>query len=244
MAATRSAAARQWLQLAGGHYRARVARPGGPAKIAGLCPVQTVPDVILAPLSQHSPPLVTMSGRGKGKTAKKAVSRSAKAGLQFPVGRIARFLKAGKYASRVGAGAPVYLAAVLEYLAAEVLELAGNAARDNKKTRYARASLRCLPPAWLTPARSRPRSAASCPATSSWRSATTRSSPSCSARSPSPPAACCPTSTRCCCRRRATRNKRLTRRRCRSLAHSKTRTTPWCYLTPHHKRCFSCTSCS
>ncbi|KAF3955504.1 hypothetical protein CMV_019279 [Castanea mollissima] len=58
-----------------------------------------------------------------------------KAGLQFPVGRIARFLKAGKYAERVGAGAPVYLSAVLEYLAAEVLELAGNAARDNKKNR-------------------------------------------------------------------------------------------------------------
>ncbi|KAL8254995.1 hypothetical protein R6Q59_033216 [Mikania micrantha] len=71
---------------------------------------------------------------GKG-AAKKATSRSSKAGLQFPVGCIARFLKAGKYAERVGAGAPVYLAAVLEYLAAEVLELAGNAARDNKKTR-------------------------------------------------------------------------------------------------------------
>jgi histone H2A len=78
-----------------------------------------------------------MSGRGKGKTAGKgkAVSRSSKAGLQFPVGRIARFLKKGRYAERVGAGAPVYLAAVLEYLAAEVLELAGNAARDNKKNR-------------------------------------------------------------------------------------------------------------
>ena len=32
-----------------------------------------------------------MSGRGKGKSSKKAVSRSAKAGLQFPVGRIARY---------------------------------------------------------------------------------------------------------------------------------------------------------
>jgi len=33
-----------------------------------------------------------MSGRGKGKSSKKAVSRSAKAGLQFPVGRIARYV--------------------------------------------------------------------------------------------------------------------------------------------------------
>uniref|UniRef100_A0A0D3DD18 Histone H2A n=1 Tax=Brassica oleracea var. oleracea TaxID=109376 RepID=A0A0D3DD18_BRAOL len=60
-----------------------------------------------------------MAGRGKtlgSRVAKKATSRSSKAGLQFPVGRIARFLKNGKYAF---AGAPVYLAAVLEYLAAE-----------------------------------------------------------------------------------------------------------------------------
>lgn len=66
-------------------------------------------------------------GRGRNKPT----TRSVKAGLQFPVGRIGRFLRRGKYASRVGAGAPVYLAAVIEYLVAEVLE----PARDDKKAR-------------------------------------------------------------------------------------------------------------
>ena len=77
-----------------------------------------------------------MSGKGKGgRGAKKSTSSSSKAGLQFPVGRIGRYLRQGKYTNRMGAGAPVSLAAVLEYLCAEILELAGNAARDNKKSR-------------------------------------------------------------------------------------------------------------
>lgn len=75
-----------------------------------------------------------MSGRGKGGKSKgKKKTRSSRAGLQFPVGRVHRHLRKGNYANRVGAGAPVYLAAVMEYLAAEILELAGNAARDNKR---------------------------------------------------------------------------------------------------------------
>merc|ERR1711861_97486 len=87
----------------------------------------------------HNSNLLIMSGKGKGGRgngkAVKATTRSARAGLQFPVGRISRFLRKGRYATRVGGGAPVYLAAVLEYLTAEILELAGNAARDNKRSR-------------------------------------------------------------------------------------------------------------
>ncbi|XP_043539888.1 late histone H2A.L3-like [Chiloscyllium plagiosum] len=74
-------------------------------------------------------------GKGSGKARSKAKSRSSRAGLQFPVGRVHRLMRKGNYAERVGAGAPFYLVAVLEYLTAEILELAGNAARDNKKTR-------------------------------------------------------------------------------------------------------------
>jgi histone H2A len=76
-----------------------------------------------------------MAGKGKGGRGAKNISSSTKSGLTFPVGRVKRYLRKGKYAGRVGAGAPVYMAAVLEYLCAEVLELAGNAARDNKKSR-------------------------------------------------------------------------------------------------------------
>jgi histone H2A len=71
----------------------------------------------------------TVIGKAKG------MSKSTKSGLIFPVGRLGRFLKKGRYAQRLGAGAPVYLASVLEYLTAEILELAGNAATDNKKSR-------------------------------------------------------------------------------------------------------------
>jgi histone H2A len=72
---------------------------------------------------------------GRGKDVKSMKTQSKRAGLLFPVSRVGRQLRIGKYSPRVGAGAPIFLASVLEYLTAEILELAGNAARDNKKLR-------------------------------------------------------------------------------------------------------------
>ncbi|KAF5403593.1 hypothetical protein PHET_02411 [Paragonimus heterotremus] len=63
---------------------------------------------------------ITKDGGKGGKTRVKSKTRSARAGLQFPVGRVHRLLRKDNCAERVGAGAPLYLATVLEYLAAEV----------------------------------------------------------------------------------------------------------------------------
>ena len=71
------------------------------SQICAAISISYFPSTDQLPSSKTNKP-AAMSGRGKGKTAKKAVSRSSKAGLQFPVGRIARYLKKGKV-RRLGA---------------------------------------------------------------------------------------------------------------------------------------------
>ncbi|GAA5836155.1 hypothetical protein JCM3766R1_001979 [Sporobolomyces carnicolor] len=75
------------------------------------------------------------STHAQGKSKPSGNISASRSGLVFPPSRFRRYLKKGRFAERVGQGAPIFTAAVLEYLVAEVTELAGNAALDNKKSR-------------------------------------------------------------------------------------------------------------
>ena len=71
----------------------------------------------------------------KSKAKKGPISSSARAGIAFPVGRCNSMLKRGRYADRAGVGAGIFMAAVLEYLTSEVMELAGENCKTDKRTR-------------------------------------------------------------------------------------------------------------
>ncbi|KAG7167403.1 late histone H2A.2.2-like [Homarus americanus] len=76
-----------------------------------------------------------MSGRGNASKRKKRMGLAEQAGLLFPVARVRRYLKEGHYAARISVGASVYFTGILEYLTAEILELASNVASATKMIR-------------------------------------------------------------------------------------------------------------
>lgn len=76
-----------------------------------------------------------MPAKRGAKKGGKTISGSARAGVTFPVGRLARLMRQGRYSERLGKSAAVFMAAVLEYVVTEVLELATDMAKQQNKLR-------------------------------------------------------------------------------------------------------------
>merc|ERR1711964_597491 len=79
---------------------------------------------------------VNKTGKKKASLKKSSQTKSrvkvrlhTRVGLNFPCTRISRHCKKTRVAPKTG----VFTSAVMEYIAAEVLELAGNAAKEKKK---------------------------------------------------------------------------------------------------------------
>lgn len=58
---------------------------------------------------------MSSTGRGESKVRAKSKSKSSRAGLQFPVGRMHRLLKKGNYAKRVGIGKKILLRLIIKF---------------------------------------------------------------------------------------------------------------------------------
>ncbi|XP_042651075.1 histone H2A-beta, sperm-like [Tyto alba] len=71
----------------------------------------------------------------KAKAKKSRLSRSSRAGLLFPVSRVDRQLRRGQFAARFGARAPVYLAAVLQWVTRKTMDAAGKISKKSKQQR-------------------------------------------------------------------------------------------------------------
>lgn len=71
------------------------------------------------------PPKAAGSRKKSGMKAN-PISQSKRADTVFPVGRLTRLLKHGRYSERVSVSAGIFFAGVLEYLTADILELAGS----------------------------------------------------------------------------------------------------------------------
>lgn len=86
-------------------------------------------------ITKYTSSITSSSNYNKG-SKKQPVRRSARAGLVTSVSRTENIMRHHMgYKGKLSAGAQVYMTAVIEYLAAELLEGSGNIARDNRLSR-------------------------------------------------------------------------------------------------------------
>ncbi|KAM6290381.1 histone H2A, orphon-like [Porphyrio hochstetteri] len=88
-------------------------------------------------LEQDQEPEATGPGQfyevSEAKAKKSRTSRSSRAGLLFSISRVDRMLRRGHFAERIGAKAPVFLAAVLQWVTRETVDVAGKIAKKSKQ---------------------------------------------------------------------------------------------------------------
>lgn len=102
-------------------------RPVEASSMPGMDGVCTAPE-------QKREPEASCSGEpSRRREAKVKQSRSSRAGLLFPVSRIERQLRRGQFAERFGANAPVYLAAVLQWVTHKTMDMAGKISKKNNQ---------------------------------------------------------------------------------------------------------------
>ncbi|XP_031444546.1 histone H2A-like [Phasianus colchicus] len=112
-----------------------IERPMEASSMAGTDGVSTAPE-------QKREPEASCSGEpSMPRKAKAKKSRSSRAGLLFPVSRIERQLRKGQFAERFGASAPVYLAAVLQWVTHKTMDMAGKISK--------RSNQQCISPSHL-----------------------------------------------------------------------------------------------
>ncbi|KAM9293578.1 histone H2A-like [Morus bassanus] len=95
-------------------------------------------EVCTVPEQEREPEATCSGGPSKGSEAKahkSRSSRSSRAGLLFPVSRVERQLRRGHFAERFGARAPVYLAAVLQWVTHKTMDVAGKISKKSKQHR-------------------------------------------------------------------------------------------------------------
>ena len=78
------------------------------------------------------PPIETLSIRNRNPVRRTV---SSKANLLFPVGRLKRYLHEDRFATKISQKSCVYLAAVLEYLTAEMLDISSDVATQHQRKR-------------------------------------------------------------------------------------------------------------